>query len=141
VHCWKGPNGFIKSSAGARPDEWVSVFSPWSFLINVINQLDIPRPLRCQHEAQTELIVDADAVLPGAIPFQSFQSVARRYAQKTQLRRGIQLVSLRRATASMLAKRATRTRLNSRSYRHMQRTESSLYCISIHDMIQALAFG
>ena len=48
----------------------------------VIDKLDMLRPLFSPHEAQTEWIVDADAVLAGAVPFQGFQPVARRWRKK-----------------------------------------------------------
>jgi hypothetical protein len=47
----------------------------------VIRDLDVRGSRRRPYEADAVLIIDADAVLPGAIAFQRFQAIAGRNAQ------------------------------------------------------------
>ena len=47
----------------------------------VINNLDIFWSLYCPHKAHAKLIVNADAVLSGAIAFQRLQSITGRHTQ------------------------------------------------------------
>jgi len=60
----------------------------------VIDNLDIGGAAIRPDKAHTPLIVDANAVLTGAIPFQGFQSIAWRGTQKLQRLRGSQLRQL-----------------------------------------------
>src|SRR5262245_172139 len=50
----------------------------------IIHHLDLLRPLLCPPEHDPPLIVDADRVLAGEVPSQSFQSVARRCHKITE---------------------------------------------------------
>jgi hypothetical protein len=43
----------------------------------VIHYLNISRTLRRPHKAHAPLIIDADAVLPFAVPLQGFEPIAR----------------------------------------------------------------
>src|ERR1035438_351816 len=47
----------------------------------VVDNLNVPRTLRCPKKAHTKLVVDANAILPGAPALQRFQSVARRHPE------------------------------------------------------------
>jgi len=60
----------------------------------VIDNLDIGGAAIRPDKAHTPLIVNANAVLTGAIPFQGFQSIAWRGTQKLQRLRGSQLRQL-----------------------------------------------
>ena len=50
----------------------------------VIHDLDILRMSLNPAKADTELIVDADAVMPGTIALQGFQPIAGRHTQELQ---------------------------------------------------------
>jgi len=43
----------------------------------IINDLDVPRIALVPREADTPLIVDADAMLAGPIPFKGFKMIPR----------------------------------------------------------------
>jgi hypothetical protein len=58
----------------------------------VIHYLNISRTLRRPHEAHAPLIVDADAVLPFAVPVQSLEPITGRGRQIEQNVRRVQLV-------------------------------------------------
>jgi hypothetical protein len=60
----------------------------------VVHDLDIFSTCVRPTEAQTELIVYADAMLPCSIPFQGFKSIPRRYPQIAQSSRDLQLPQL-----------------------------------------------
>jgi len=60
----------------------------------VIDNLDIGGVAVCPDKAHTPLIIDANAVLSGAIPFQGFQPIAWRGTQKLQRLRSSQLRQL-----------------------------------------------
>jgi len=62
----------------------------------VVNDLDVFRPCGGPPEANSPLVVDADAVLPGTVTRQSFQAVARRRLEELQRFRSIQLRQLAR---------------------------------------------
>ncbi len=47
----------------------------------VIDNLDLERVRSLPSKADPPLLVDSNAVLPGAIAFQRFQAIARRHAQ------------------------------------------------------------
>jgi hypothetical protein len=50
----------------------------------VVNQLDIFRAGRGPSEADSKLVVHANAELSGAVALERFQSIARRYSQILQ---------------------------------------------------------
>lgn len=52
-----------------------------SLQLVIVHDLNVQRAFRCPQEADAELIVNADAMLSGALSFQSFQPIARRYAE------------------------------------------------------------
>jgi len=60
----------------------------------VINDRNLFRAFRRPEEANPELVVDTDAVLPFAISFQCFQPITRRRSQEVQGMRDIQLREL-----------------------------------------------
>lgn len=60
----------------------------------VIDNLDVGRTCRCPAEANAILVVHANAVLAGAVPFERLQPIARRYSQVGQVRRDLQLSQL-----------------------------------------------
>ena len=60
----------------------------------VIDDLDLSRTFIGPDEANPELIVQADAVLTGAIPAQCFQAISWRRAQERQGLSGIELLQL-----------------------------------------------
>src|SRR5262245_13764699 len=51
----------------------------------VIDDLDVLRATRCPYETHPELVVDADAVLAGAVAFQCFQPIARWHLEVAQV--------------------------------------------------------
>jgi hypothetical protein len=57
----------------------------------IVHDLDIFSASVCPTEAQAELIVYPDALLPGAITFQGFESIAGRHPQIVQSARDLQL--------------------------------------------------
>ena len=58
-------------------------------LLVIVDDLDVVRVAVLPPEADAPLIVDANAVLPGAIPFQLLQAVAGRDAEVLKLLRGV----------------------------------------------------
>ena len=60
----------------------------------VIDDLNLMRVARTPTKADPPLSVDADAVLPGSIALQLFQSVRRGYAQVIKRRRGVEHAQL-----------------------------------------------
>jgi hypothetical protein len=60
----------------------------------IVHNLHVFGTLRRPHEAHAKLIVDAYAVLPGAVAFQGFQLVARGRPKEVQCSSGIQLSQL-----------------------------------------------
>ena len=60
----------------------------------VIDNLNVVRVAQAPPKADPPLSVDADAVLPGSVPLQLFQSVRRRYAQVIERRRGVEHAEL-----------------------------------------------
>jgi len=66
---------------------------PGSSLV-IVRKFDIDGSFVCPDEADAELIVDADRMLPGPIAFQLFQMIARWHFQIAQRNRGIQITEL-----------------------------------------------
>lgn len=60
----------------------------------VVNNLDIFGARVRPPEAHTELIVDADAALAGAVTLQRFETIARRHPEIVEPRRDLQLSQL-----------------------------------------------
>jgi hypothetical protein len=60
----------------------------------IVHDLDIFSASVCPTEAHAELIVYPDALLPGAITFQGFESIAGRHPQIVQSARDLQLPQL-----------------------------------------------
>jgi hypothetical protein len=61
------------------------------FLSVIVHDLDIFDIALGPSEADTPLIVDADAHLSGAVPFQGFEPIGRRIAEVIDRRRSIKL--------------------------------------------------
>ena len=57
----------------------------------IVHDLDVLSPLVRPTEAKAELLINTNAVLARTVPFQSFQSIARRNPQITELIRDLQL--------------------------------------------------
>jgi len=60
----------------------------------IVHDLDVFRTGIRPAKADAELVVDADAVLPGAVPLERFESVAWRDAQVVEPSRDLQLPQL-----------------------------------------------
>jgi len=60
----------------------------------IVHDLDLFGPLVRPTEAEAELIVNTNAVLARAVPFQGFQSIARWNSQIVELARDLQLPQL-----------------------------------------------
>ncbi len=65
----------------------------------VVNNLYIFRTFRSPHEANTPLLINANAVLPLAISFQGFKFIAWWYAQVFQNRGPIKLLQFSKCRA------------------------------------------
>jgi hypothetical protein len=65
-----------------------------AILLVIVDDLNIFRSFRGPDETHAPLVVDADAVLPLALPFQRFQSITRGRSQIFQDQRPIQLLKL-----------------------------------------------
>jgi hypothetical protein len=75
----------------------------------VIHNSNVVRVFTVPAEANAPLVVDADAVLSGAIAFQGFQAVAGRQGQVTQFARAIKLRELPQGHALNLRRQAVVT--------------------------------
>jgi len=60
----------------------------------IIHNLNIFRSSGRPTKAEAELIIDSNAVLPGPVTFERFQSISRRHSQILQLGRDLQLPQL-----------------------------------------------
>jgi hypothetical protein len=63
-------------------------------LLVIVDNLDCLRAAVSPAEADTPLIVDPDAVLPGAIPLESLEPVPRRDSEVTHARGDLELAEL-----------------------------------------------
>jgi hypothetical protein len=71
---------------------WVEFFHRVSSV--VVDDLDIFRSRILPAKADTPLIVDPDAELPGTLPFQGFQTIAWRHLEVIQAHRNLELPQL-----------------------------------------------
>ncbi len=79
----------------------------------VVHDFDAVRAIHFPHEANTPLVIDANAVLALAIAFQRLQLITGRNVQTGEFGCCMELQQLAPATRSMFLKRATAWALNS----------------------------
>src|SRR6266571_1596741 len=102
---WLRPSGAIKSWSKISPG-----CTGGSFLVFissvVVHNFNVVGAAFVPAEANPPLIIDADAVLPGTVPLEGFQAVARRQPQVAQLPRAMQLRELPQSDALNLRRQA-----------------------------------
>jgi len=72
----------------------------------IIHNLDVKRIFALPAEAEPPLVIDAEAVLAGAVSFQGFQPVAGRQHQVAQFPRAVQLRQLPKGNALNLRRQS-----------------------------------
>jgi len=115
----------------------------YQYLSVIVHDLDLMRPILAPDETDAPLVVDADAVLPLAVPFQGFELVPRRNPQVRQFGAAWSCSSLRRATRSMFRNRSTGRLWKSASVSEQANEWIMAHCVPYCGIRQAgrAAFG